>query len=99
MARRNAAAHFRVTAIALMAIGIVLVKPILERQPLLWVTGLRMLGGVAGMLVIAAQRGELARLLPTRNPAIGTQATALAYTGACGVHWPGAFDAVVAGRL
>jgi drug/metabolite transporter (DMT)-like permease len=67
-----------VTAIALMAVGIVLVKPILEREPLLWVTVLRMLGGIAGMLAIAAQRGQLAHLLPSRKRLAGRKA----------LHWP-----------
>jgi len=42
----------------------VLAKRVLEAQPLLWVTGVRMLGALAGMLVIAVARGELARLRP-----------------------------------
>jgi len=67
-----------VTAVALMAVGIVLVKPILEREPLLWVTGLRMLGGLAGMLVIATLRGQLAQLLPTRKQLAGRKP----------LHWP-----------
>lgn len=71
-----------VASIGLMAIGIVIVKPILERQPLLWVTGLRMLGGLGGMLVIAAVRGQLAQLLPGRNR----------------VHWPTLMAAAVVGQ-
>lgn len=46
-------------SIALMAISIVLVKRVLEAQPLLWVTGLRMLGAIGGMVVIALFRKEL----------------------------------------
>ncbi len=56
-----------VIAVALMAVGIVLVKRILEQQPLLWVTGLRMLGGLAGMIAIATLRGQLRGLLPGRR--------------------------------
>jgi len=55
-------------AIVLMAISIVLVKRVLEAQPLLWVTGLRMLGALAGMVVIAMLRGETALLTP---PTVG----------------------------
>ena len=64
-------------AVALMAVGIVLVKPILEQQPLLWVTGLRMLGGLAGMLALAAMRGQLRQLLPVRQ-----------MSGRKPLHWP-----------
>lgn len=49
-------------SIGLMAISIVLVKQVLEDQPLLWVTGLRMVGAILGMLLIAAFRKELALL-------------------------------------
>lgn len=45
-------------AIVLMAVSIVLVKRVLEAQPLLWVTGWRMVGAIAGMAVIAWLRGE-----------------------------------------
>ncbi|HTA65255.1 MAG TPA: DMT family transporter [Xanthomonadaceae bacterium] len=67
-----------ICAMALMAVGIVLAKPILERQPLLWVTATRMIGGLAGMLVIAAIRGQLGQLLPTRNALAGREK----------LHWP-----------
>lgn len=42
------------TAIALMALAIVMVKRVLEEQPLLWVTFLRLLGAVIGLLALAA---------------------------------------------
>jgi len=51
-----------------MAVSIVLVKRVLEAQPLLWVTGLRMLGALAGMAAIAWLRGERAQLAP---PTVG----------------------------
>ena len=75
-------------AVALMAVGIVLVKPVLEREPLLWVTGLRMIGGLAGMLAIAAQRGQLALLLPSRRQLGGRKA----------LHWPTLLLAAVVGQ-
>ncbi len=75
------------TAVALMAIGIVLVKPILEQQPLLWVTGLRMLGGLAGMIAIAAMRGQLRHLLPVRR-----------MSGRKPLHWPTLALAAVVGQ-
>lgn len=47
-----------VFAVFLMACAIVMVKPVLERSDLLWVSLLRMLGGVAILVVLTAlQRG------------------------------------------
>ena len=59
---------YAMLAIVLMAVSIILVKRVLEAQPLLWVTGLRMVGALAGMAVIAWLRGETAQLAP---PAVG----------------------------
>ena len=41
-----------VMALATMAIGIVMVKPILDRSPLLWVTEMRLVGGAITLFVI-----------------------------------------------
>ncbi|MEO8161011.1 MAG: DMT family transporter [Arenimonas sp.] len=49
---------FAMLAIVLMAVSIVLVKRVLEAQPLLWVTGLRMTGALAAMFAIALLRGQ-----------------------------------------
>ena len=54
--RRGAA--FGVTAVFLMASAIVMVKRVLEGQPLLWIVLLRLVGGVGGMLVLFAVRRE-----------------------------------------
>lgn len=51
-------------SIALMAVAIVLVKRVLEAQPLLWVTGLRMVGALGGMVLVAALTRQLALLHP-----------------------------------
>jgi drug/metabolite transporter (DMT)-like permease len=51
-------------AVGLMAVAVVIAKRVLEAQPLLWVTGIRMLGALAGMVVIAVLRRELVRLRP-----------------------------------
>ena len=59
---------FAMLAVVLMAVSIVMVKRVLEAQPLLWVTGLRMLGALAGMAAIAWLRGETAQLAP---PTVG----------------------------
>lgn len=56
------------TSIALMALAIVMIKRVLETQPLFWITSLRMLGAMVGMLVLAAVRGELATLTAGSSP-------------------------------
>ena len=55
---------YALAAIALMAVAVVMVKRVLEAQPLLWVTGWRMLGALASMALIAMLRGESAQLAP-----------------------------------
>ncbi|SOD56189.1 Uncharacterized membrane protein [Pseudoxanthomonas wuyuanensis] len=45
---------FGMLAIALMAVAIVMVKRILETQPLLWITALRLGGAVGGLALLAA---------------------------------------------
>ena len=47
-----------VMAVLLMAAAIVMIKRVLEGQPLLWIVLLRLVGGVAGMLVLFAWRRE-----------------------------------------
>jgi drug/metabolite transporter (DMT)-like permease len=47
-----------VAAVLLMASAIVMVKRVLEVQPLLWIVLLRLVGGVVGMLVLFAWRRE-----------------------------------------
>jgi drug/metabolite transporter (DMT)-like permease len=49
---------FGVCAVLLMASAIVMVKRVLEGQPLLWIVLLRLVGGVIGMLAIFAWRRE-----------------------------------------
>jgi drug/metabolite transporter (DMT)-like permease len=41
-----------VLAMAVMAVGIVMVKPVLDRSPLLWVTEYRLFGGAVVLLII-----------------------------------------------
>jgi len=47
-----------VGAIALMAVAIVMVKRVLEGQPLLWVVSLRLIGGVLVLAVLVALRRQ-----------------------------------------
>lgn len=51
-------------SIGLMAIAIVMVKRVLEAQPLLWVTGVRMVGALGGMVLAAVLTRQLALLHP-----------------------------------
>lgn len=53
---------FGIAAILLMAVAIVMVKRVLEGQPLLWVVALRLVGGVLGLGVLFAWHRQ--RLLP-----------------------------------
>lgn len=48
---------YGVSAVFLMAVGVVMVKGILETRPFLWTASIRLAGGVAGMLVYMALRG------------------------------------------
>lgn len=45
-------------SILLMAIAIVMIKRVLEGQPLLWIVLLRLVGGVGGMLLVFAARRQ-----------------------------------------
>ncbi|HHE46817.1 MAG TPA: EamA family transporter, partial [Bacteroidetes bacterium] len=58
-------------AMALMAVGIVMIKPLLERSPLLWATEVRLVGGVAilglVLLVHPGRRAVVNSLLKSRN--------------------------------
>lgn len=52
-----------VLAMFLMAIGVVMAKPLLERYDFVWVVFLRIVGGSAGMLALAVWRRQIATLL------------------------------------
>jgi drug/metabolite transporter (DMT)-like permease len=72
-----------VLAILLMAIAIVMVKRVLEAQPLVWVSLIRMGGALVGILLIAGVRGELGTLHPRRMR----------------VHWPTLLLAAFVGQF
>jgi len=57
-----------VLAILLMAVAIVMVKRVLEAQPLVWISLIRMGGALVGLLLIVGLRGELRTLNPWRMP-------------------------------
>jgi drug/metabolite transporter (DMT)-like permease len=49
-------------AMFLMAVGVVMVKDILETRSFLWTTEIRLAGGLAGMLIYTLLRGRLPQL-------------------------------------
>jgi drug/metabolite transporter (DMT)-like permease len=62
-------AVFGVAAIFMMALGVVMVKGILETRPLLWTIEVRILGGVAGLLAYMPVRGDWKGVVETfRQP-------------------------------
>jgi drug/metabolite transporter (DMT)-like permease len=72
-----------VLAILLMAIAIVMFKRVLEAQPLVWVSLIRMAGALVGIVLIAGVRGELGTLDPRRMR----------------VHWPTLLLAAFVGQF
>ena len=72
-----------VLAIALMAVAIVMVKRVLEAQPLMWVTLLRLIGAVGGLFLIALLTGNLQRLRPNGAKFDWRLLLAAAFVGQC----------------
>ncbi len=64
-------------AVILMAVAIVMIKPILETRLLGWVTLMRLVGALIGLVLVAAWRGEL-RLLSGRGHKINWKLIAAA---------------------
>jgi drug/metabolite transporter (DMT)-like permease len=54
---------FGAAAVFLMAVGIVMVKEILETRPFLWTASIRLAGGLAGMFVYLVLRGRAGVIL------------------------------------
>ncbi|MCG6118482.1 MAG: DMT family transporter [Aquimonas sp.] len=65
-AARASAVLLGVFAILLMAIAIIMIKRVLEAQPLVWISLIRMASALLGLLAIAALRGELSTLNPLK---------------------------------
>jgi drug/metabolite transporter (DMT)-like permease len=71
--RRELAAGiaYGIAGLAAMAVGIVMIKPLLERSPLLWATEVRVVGGVAALAVILLfhrrRRAILSSVVRTRG--------------------------------
>jgi drug/metabolite transporter (DMT)-like permease len=50
---------YGIGAVFLMAVSVVMVKEILETRPFIWTTGLRLAGGLSGMLFYMVMRGRV----------------------------------------
>jgi drug/metabolite transporter (DMT)-like permease len=74
---------YAASAMFMMAVGIVMVKEILETRPFLWTVELRLLGGVAGMLISITLRGKWATVVSSyRKPQPWGMITLGAFLGA-----------------
>ncbi len=54
---------YGISAVFLMAVGVVMVKQILETRSFMWTVQLRMSGGIVGMLLFMALRGRFAAVM------------------------------------
>lgn len=54
---------YGVASVFLMAVGVVMVKHILETRSFMWTIQIRMMGGVAGMLIYVAIRGRMRQVI------------------------------------
>ncbi len=52
-----------VISVFMMAVGIVMVKEILANRPFLWTVGLRLTGGIVGMIIYMLVRGQWQRVI------------------------------------
>jgi len=60
---------YGIGAVFLAAVGIVMVKEILETRPFIWTTQIRLAGGLAGMLIYMLLRGQTRQVLESfRKP-------------------------------
>jgi drug/metabolite transporter (DMT)-like permease len=57
-----------IVSMALMAVGIVMAKPVLDRSETMWATSVRLLGGIALMAVIGLTRAHRADVLRAFRP-------------------------------
>lgn len=54
---------YGVASIFLMAVGVVMIKEILETRSFMWTVQMRMIGGIAGMLIYVAVRGRFGLIM------------------------------------
>lgn len=74
---------YAVAAIALMAVAVVMIKRVLEAQPLLWVTAIRMVGALAVMAAVAALMGQARPLWPMHGAVPWRRLALAAFVGQC----------------
>lgn len=74
---------YAVASIALMAVAVVMIKRVLEAQPLLWVTAIRMVGALAVMAGLAALTGQARPLWPARGTVPWRRLALAAFVGQC----------------
>jgi drug/metabolite transporter (DMT)-like permease len=73
---------YGIAAVFLMAVGVVMVKQILETRSFVWTVQLRMTGGIVGMLIFMAFRGRFAQAVACfRQPAPWGLITAASFLG------------------
>ena len=72
-----------IAAIGLMAVAIVMIKPVLETRPLGWVILLRLVGALAGLVLIAGLRGQWRLLSPRGRRMNWRLLVAAAFVGQC----------------
>jgi drug/metabolite transporter (DMT)-like permease len=74
---------YAIGAVFMMAVGIVMVKEILENRSFVWTMGLRFVGGIAGMLVFLLVRGRwMSAIQNFRNPQPWGTITLASFLGA-----------------
>ncbi len=81
-----------VAALASMAVGVVMVKPVLDRAPLLWAVEVRLLGGVAALLLYLAfdpRRGQVLRTLLVRDSRAATVSSSIVGGYVAMIFWLG----------
>ncbi len=77
-----------VLAMATMGISIVMVKPLLDRSPVLWATGIRLIGGCAGLYVQLM-------IHPRKRTIIGSMVCARSWKYTLGGSFLGGFVAMI----
>ena len=73
---------YGIAAVFLMAVGVVMVKQILETRSFMWTVQLRLAGGVAGMLIYVGLRGRFKQVIAEyRKPLPWALITAASFLG------------------
>lgn len=57
-----------IVSVALMALGVTLAKPVLDRSPILWSTTIRLIGGAAGLIALSLMAPRYRSVWSTLRP-------------------------------